>query len=45
MGRVIHFDIAADNAERAIKFYENVFGWKITEGRRTARVLARQHWA
>ncbi len=29
MGRVIYFDIAADDAERAIKFYENVFGWKV----------------
>jgi predicted enzyme related to lactoylglutathione lyase len=31
MGRVIHFDIAADNIERAIGFYENVFGWEITK--------------
>ena len=28
MGRVTHFDISADNADRAIKFYETVFGWK-----------------
>jgi uncharacterized protein len=29
MGRVTHFEINADNAERAIRFYRNVFGWKI----------------
>ena len=28
MPRPIHFDITADNPERAIKFYKNVFGWK-----------------
>jgi predicted enzyme related to lactoylglutathione lyase len=30
MGRVIHFEINADNPERAVKFYEGVFGWKIS---------------
>ena len=29
MPRVIHFEINADNTERAIKFYTKVFGWKI----------------
>ncbi|MFX1605064.1 MAG: VOC family protein [Promethearchaeota archaeon] len=29
MPRVVHFEIIADHAERAIKFYENAFGWKI----------------
>ena len=29
MGRVTHFEINADNAERAIRFYQRVFGWKI----------------
>lgn len=29
MGRVIHFEIQADDIERAKKFYENVLGWKI----------------
>jgi predicted enzyme related to lactoylglutathione lyase len=29
MPRVIHFDIGADQPERAIKFYSDVFGWKI----------------
>ena len=27
MGRVTHFEIHADNPERAIRFYEGVFGW------------------
>lgn len=29
MPRVIHFDIAVDQPERAIKFYSEVFGWEI----------------
>lgn len=29
MSRVIHFEIPADDPERAIKFYEDVFGWEI----------------
>ncbi|UCD96951.1 MAG: VOC family protein [Candidatus Bathyarchaeota archaeon] len=29
MPRVVHFEIEADQPERAIKFYETVFGWKI----------------
>ncbi len=28
MNRVIHFDIQADDLDRAKKFYENVLGWK-----------------
>ncbi|MBI3670883.1 MAG: VOC family protein [Acidobacteria bacterium] len=28
MSRVIHFEIPADNPERASKFYSDVFGWK-----------------
>ena len=27
--RVIHFEIPADIAERAVKFYSEVFGWKM----------------
>ena len=27
MPRVIHFEIGADEAERALKFYSEVFGW------------------
>jgi len=29
--RVVHFELAADNPERAAKFYGQVFGWKITK--------------
>ncbi len=29
MPRVIHFEINADNPDRAVKFYSQVFGWKI----------------
>jgi uncharacterized protein len=28
MPRVIHFEIVADNPERAMKFYKEVFGWE-----------------
>jgi predicted enzyme related to lactoylglutathione lyase len=28
MPRPIHFDISADDPERAVAFYGNVFGWK-----------------
>jgi predicted enzyme related to lactoylglutathione lyase len=31
MPRVVHFDINADQPERAIKFYTDVFGWKIAK--------------
>jgi predicted enzyme related to lactoylglutathione lyase len=27
--KVIHFEIPADNPERAVTFYKKVFGWKI----------------
>ena len=30
MARVIHFEIHADEPERAIAFYQTVFGWTIT---------------
>ncbi len=29
MTRVVHFEIAVDSPDRAIKFYQSVFGWKI----------------
>lgn len=29
MSRVVHFDLSADDPERAVTFYRNVFGWKI----------------
>jgi uncharacterized protein len=28
MPKVIHFEIAAKDPERAVKFYQKVFGWK-----------------
>ena len=31
MPRVSYFDLSADEPERAIKFYNNVFGWKISK--------------
>ena len=40
MGRVVHFEILADNPERAATFYESVFGWKVDrpEG------ISEQYW-
>lgn len=29
MARIVHFEIPADDPERAIKFYEDVFGWEV----------------
>ncbi len=29
MPRVVHFEIGADDPERAVEFYKNVFGWQI----------------
>ena len=31
MNRVVHFEIQADNIERASKFYQNVLGWKMDQ--------------
>lgn len=28
MSRLVHFDVQADDPERAIRFYESVLGWK-----------------
>lgn len=28
MPRPVHFELAADDPERAVKFYSSVFGWK-----------------
>src|SRR5262249_35197490 len=30
MSRVVHFEIHAENPERAVAFYRNVFGWEFT---------------
>ena len=29
MSKIVHFEIPAENPERAVEFYEKVFGWKI----------------
>lgn len=31
MPRVIHFEISADDPERAVGFYQKVFGWQIVK--------------
>jgi uncharacterized protein len=31
MSRVVHFEIVADQPERAIGFYKNVFGWQFAK--------------
>ena len=29
MGRIVHFELNVKDVEKTIKFYENVFGWRI----------------
>ena len=31
IGRVMYFELPADDPKRAIAFYEKVFGWTITK--------------
>jgi predicted enzyme related to lactoylglutathione lyase len=31
MGKIVHFEIPADDLSRAKKFYNTVFGWKMTD--------------
>ena len=31
MNRVIHFEIPAENPEKLVNFYKNVFNWEITK--------------
>ncbi len=31
MPRVVHFEISAERPERAVRFFEKVFGWKIVK--------------
>jgi predicted enzyme related to lactoylglutathione lyase len=31
MGRVVHFEITADDTRRAVKFYQDAFGWKFED--------------
>ncbi len=32
MSRVVHFEIQADQPERAVDFYKNAFGWEFNRG-------------
>lgn len=39
MNRVVHFEIQADDLDRAQKFYEDVFGWTFKKwGKSTAAI-------
>lgn len=40
MPRAVHFEIQADDAERAVDFYQQVFGWQIEKWGRPRRLLA-----
>lgn len=31
MGRLVHFEIHADDPQRAVDFYTSVFGWTVTQ--------------
>ena len=31
MGRVMHFEISANDPEKMVGFYESVFGWRISK--------------
>jgi predicted enzyme related to lactoylglutathione lyase len=31
MNKVVHFEIPFDNKERAMKFYSQIFGWRLTD--------------
>jgi uncharacterized protein len=31
MPRVVHFEIHAEDPERAVKFYQSLFGWEVTK--------------
>lgn len=39
MGRVVHFEIAADDVARACKFYK-IFGWEVTD----ASMQGMEYW-
>ncbi len=40
MARVVHFEIASDDPERAVRFYSDVFGWFIEKWQEPA-----EYWA
>ena len=31
MGRVVHFEVPTNDIAASRKYYENVFGWKLTQ--------------
>ena len=39
MGRVVHFEIAADDPDRAAEFYRKSFGWDVVDWGGPARYL------
>lgn len=39
MGRVVHFEITADEPDRAAEFYRKVFNWEITDWGGPSRYL------
>lgn len=41
MPRVVHFEIHADDPERAIRFYHSVFGWEFTP----IKTMPVEYWA
>jgi hypothetical protein len=44
MNRLIHFEIQADDVERAKKFYEAVLGWKIERAMSTEKGDQMDYW-
>ncbi len=40
MGKVVHFEIPFENKDRAMKFYTQTFGWKLTEMSQMSYVMA-----
>lgn len=40
MAKVVHFEIPFDNKQRAMKFYVDTFGWKLTDMPQMSYVMA-----
>ncbi len=45
MPRVVHFEIHADDPERAVRFYKKVFGWKIEKWQSGKEQFPFRHFA
>jgi len=43
MSRVVHFDLSADEPQRAVDFYRQLFGWKVERWAGPAGLLAADH--